>query len=73
MTGHAWQVSAKSACVQSDPVSPMANKAREPNCNEYLLTSTMSGTIIDAESVIGRDSLLCDMCANICVCVPVRD
>ena len=53
------------------PVSPVANKAGEPNFAEYLLTSTVSGTIIDAESVIGWDALLCDVSANACVCVCV--
>lgn len=46
----------------------------ESNCNEYLLTSSDSGKIIDAESVIGRD-VCCVMCerartwADVSVCI----
>lgn len=57
--------------LHTHPVNLVPNKAGEPNCAEYLLTSTVSGTIIDAESVIGWDVLLCDVCANACVCVCV--
>lgn len=57
--------------LHTHPVNLVPNKAGEPNCAEYLLTSTVSGTIIDAESVIGWDALLCDVCANACVCACV--